>query len=261
MRSKVIQFLLGLSVCASLALAQGPRGPLGPGGGRGFGPMSAFEHGQVVTGAPFTATLEETVTQKLADGNTITRTTTSQFARDSQGRTWLQTTTNGLGPWASASGKKTTLTFINDPVAGTGYTLDQSAMTATQRTLRTRANGAPEGMSRRQEFSESSAVKTSLGTQMMAPLPNLLQGTQITRTIPANTIGNAQAIVSTTTRWYSPDLKMVVMQTTTDPRMGTRTFQITNIQTGEPASTLFQVPSGYSVTARPGRAAMRLSQQ
>lgn len=246
----------GAGCCA--AFAQGPRGPLGPGGGRGFGPLSArtMSEGQVVTGAPFTATLQETVTQKLADGNTITRTTASQFARDSQGRTYLQTTANGLGPWSSTTGAKT-LTFITDPVAGAAYTLDATAMTAAQRPLRPVGAGG----SRRTEFADANAVQTSIGAQMMAPLPNLLQGTQLTRTIPANTIGNAQPIVSTTTRWYSPDLKMVVMQTISDPRMGTRTFQMTNVQTTEPAASLFQVPSGYTVSTKPGRAAMRMAQQ
>jgi hypothetical protein len=33
----------------------------------------------------------------------------------------------------------------------------------------------------------------------------------------------------------------------TDPRMGETVFQLTNIQKQEPAATLFQVPSDYTV--------------
>jgi hypothetical protein len=225
--------------------------------------MVGLDHGKVVTGAPFTATLQETFTEKLADGNTITRTTTSQFARDSQGRTWLQTTLNRLGPWASTTGPKT-LVFIKDPVAGTAYTLDQSKMTAMQRKLpAARANADSTGGPRHRPESEAEpdAVRTPLGTQMSAPLPTALQGTQITRTIAANRIGNTQPIVTTTTRWYSPDLQMVVQQTNTDPRNGTRTFQVTNVQLVDPAASLFQVPNGYTVTTGPGgRPAMKLAQ-
>lgn len=259
---KVTALLIVLCVGGVVAFAQGPREHMG--GGPGFGPMAGLEHGKVVTGAPFTATLQETFTQKLADGNTITHTTTSQFARDSQGRTWLQTTSDHLGPWTSTAGTPKTLTFITDPVAGAAYMLDQSKMTATQRNLpAARANSTNSegaGGHRAEFMARSGAVTTALGTQVSAPLPNALQGTQITRTIEANKIGNTQPIVTTTTRWYSPDLKMVVQQTNSDPRNGTRTFQVTNIQLVEPASSLFQVPSGYTTTAGHARPAMRLAQ-
>jgi len=261
MKTRALLIVLCIGGCA--AFAQGPRGHMG---GPGFGPMAGMEHGKVVTGAPFTATLQETFTQRLADGNTITHTTTSQFARDSQGRTWLQTTSNRLGPWTSTSGTPKTLTFITDPVAGAAYTLDQTAMTATQRKLPAARTASEGAGGRRAEFAarsgaaRSDAVTATLGTQVLAPLPSALEGTQITRTIEANKIGNTQPIVTTTTRWYSPDLKMVVQQTSSDPRNGTRTFQVTNIQLAEPSSSLFQVPSGYSLTSGPTRPAMRLDQ-
>ena len=255
---KIRALLIVLCMGGCVAFAQGPRGHMG---GPGFGPMAGMEHGKVVTGAPFTATLQETFTQKLADGNTITHTTTSQFARDSQGRTWLQTTSNRLGPWTSTTGTPKTLTFITDPVAGAAYTLDQTAMTATQRKLPApRADSEGVGGRRAEFAARSGAVSTPLGTQVLAPLPSALEGTQITRTIEANKIGNTQPIVTTTARWYSPDLKMVVQQTSSDPRNGTRTFQVTNIQLAEPSSSLFQVPSGFTVTAGPARPAMKLSQ-
>jgi hypothetical protein len=255
---KIRALLIVLCMGGFAAFAQGPRGHMG---GPGFGPMAGMEHGKVVTGAPFTATLQETSTQKLADGNTITKTTTSQFARDSQGRTWLQTTSDHLGPWTSATGTPKTLTFITDPVAGAAYTLDQTAMTATQRKLPAARTASEGAGGRRAEFAaRSGAVTTTLGTQAFAPLPSALEGTQVTRTIEANKIGNTQAIVTITTRWYSPDLKMVVQQTSTDPRNGTRTFQVTNIQLAEPSSSLFLVPSGYAVTSGPARPAMKLEQ-
>ena len=48
-------------------------------------------------------------------------------------------------------------------------------------------------------------------------------------------------------RWYSSDLQMVVKSTRTDPRFGTTTYIMTNVQHAEPAAALFTVPSDYTV--------------
>ena len=84
-----------------------------------------------------------------------------------------------------------------------------------------------------------------LGMQLCAGVN--AQGTRTTRTIPAGTIGNAQALTITNERWVSPDLQTVVMSKRTDPRTGSASFQLTNIVKQEPDPTLFQVPSDYTV--------------
>jgi hypothetical protein len=40
---------------------------------------------------------------------------------------------------------------------------------------------------------------------------------------------------------------VVVKSTRTDPRFGTTTYTLTNVQRQEPAATLFTVPSDYTV--------------
>jgi hypothetical protein len=60
-------------------------------------------------------------------------------------------------------------------------------------------------------------------------------------------IGNDQPIQVVVDRWYSADLQMNVIIKRSDPRMGDSVFQLTNIQRQEPDSTLFQVPSDYTV--------------
>jgi hypothetical protein len=77
------------------------------------------------------------------------------------------------------------------------------------------------------------------------------EGTRVTRTIPAGAAGNANPIIITTERWYSPDLQFTVLETRTDPRFGTFTFQLTNIIRTEPDPTMFVVPSDY--TAEQGK--------
>ena len=73
------------------------------------------------------------------------------------------------------------------------------------------------------------------------------EGTRTTITIPAGEIGNEQPIQIVDERWYSPELQVVVMTRHSDPRYGETTYRLTNISRAEPAATLFQVPSDYTV--------------
>jgi len=61
---------------------------------------------------------------------------------------------------------------------------------------------------------------------------------KVVRTIPAGAIGNLNALVITSERWYSTALDLLLKETHTDPRFGTTTYQLSKIgQT--PASSLF----------------------
>jgi hypothetical protein len=239
-----------------------PAPPPGHHGGRG--PMSddamafvGFEAGLVgktVTGAPFSATFSTQTTQALADGNQIQRSATGTFARDSQGRTRRDMTLPAIGPWSTSGQAAPHVVFINDNVAGTQYMLEPDRKIARQM-QRFRggkhgggppsdAEGAPpagpEGVNNRRNV-----TTTSLGTQMIDGVQ--AEGTRVTHTIPAGAIGNANPIVITNERWYSSELQTVVMIKRSDPRMGTTTFQLTNIQKQEPDASLFQVPADYTL--------------
>jgi len=241
--------------------------PPPPGRHGGFGPMSddamafvGFEAGlagKTVTGAPFSATFSTQTTQTLADGNQIQRSSTGALARDSQGRTRRDMTLPAIGPWSTSGQAAPHVVFINDSVASTQYFLDPDRKIA-RKMQRFRggkhgggpspdAEGAPpagtEGTNNRHNV-----TTTSLGTQTINGVQ--AAGTRVTRTIPAGAIGNANPIVITNERWYSSELQTVVMIKRSDPRMGTTTFQLTNIQKQEPDASLFRVPADYTV--RPG---------
>ena len=105
-------------------------------------------------------------------------------------------------------------------------------------------------MNSRMGSEQNANVQTvSLDTKTMDGL--MVQGTRTTRTIPAGQIGNSAPIVITREEWYSQDLQMVVSSTRTDPRFGTTTNELTKINRGEPAQSLFTVPADY--TAAPAR--------
>jgi hypothetical protein len=79
----------------------------------------------------------------------------------------------------------------------------------------------------------------------------LAEGQRVTHTIPAGAIGNEQPINIVDERWYSPELQTVVMTRHSDPRSGETVYRLTNINRTEPARTLFEVPSDYTLKEGP----------
>ena len=228
-------------------------GPGGPDDAIGFVGFEEDLGGKTVTGAPFSATISTQTTQTLSDGNHINRTTSGSIARDGQGRTRRDMTLPAIGGWGTSGQAAPHVVFINDSVAGTRYVLQPDKKVARKMPWRQhgRDGGPPSGeqgnarSGSRRGGDLSNVATASLGTQTINGVT--AEGTRTTRTIPAGAIGNANAIVITNERWYSPDLQMVVMSKRSDPFSGDTTFQLTGIQKQEPDASLFQVPSDYTV--------------
>jgi hypothetical protein len=264
----MILLLAGTGMRAQDA-ASAPPPPPPPGHGFGHGPghdeirFLGFEAGlgdKTVTGAPFSASFSTETTEALADGNQIKHSSTGTIARDSQGRTRRDMTLPAFGPMAVAGQAAPHVTFVNDPVAGTRYILEADTKTARQmppppdrseftKGAHTGGHGAGAAAF------DKETVTTSLGTQTIGGVT--AEGTRYTRTIPAGQIGNVKPIVIVTERWYSADLQMVVMTKRSDPRSGDTVFQMTSIARTEPAATLFQVPTDYTVSKAAPRGALR----
>jgi len=237
---------IGIAILLSSGLfAQRP----GPRMGRGDFAFVRGEFGaanKVVQGAPYSAKAVTEFTQVLADGNRIQRTTTATIVRDSQGRVRTERSLAAIGA-LSASGGGATIVSIFDPVAGMSYILNPAKRTARQMAVRAPLNGLRGARAR----SEATSKTEDLGTQTMQGVT--VQGTRVTRTIPAGQEGNERSIEIVTETWYSPDLRAVVMSKTSDPRFGDTVYQLTNITRTEPDPALFSVPSDYTVEARPMR--------
>jgi hypothetical protein len=234
-----------------------------------------------VANAPYQAEIETQTVQHLADGNAIQNSHTSKMARDSQGRTWTEETVDRIGPWSSGTGPRTII-FISDPVTGNSYVLHPDSKTIEKMSVKrfderaergrrtmivqrddvsvgtggpvgiTATITGPDGPARIEKIGPGEPgdeQKEDLGTQQINGV--MAQGKRLTRTIPANTIGNQLPIVSVTETWYSPDLQMVVQSKHDDPRFGETTMNVKNIQKGEPSPDLFQVPSDYTVSDGP----------
>ncbi len=103
----------------------------------------AMPEGKVVTGAPYTATITNTLTQTLANGTHIVQKQESSLARDSAGRTRREESLNNIGPWSTSS--TSPIVFINDPVAQVRYVLEPDGKTAMKMSLQGGPLGPPIG--------------------------------------------------------------------------------------------------------------------
>ncbi|MEO8131011.1 MAG: hypothetical protein ABI822_28185 [Bryobacteraceae bacterium] len=226
----------------------------------------SFEGG-LVKGAPYSAEAVTETTQLLGDGNRITRKTTASLYRDSEGRTRREQSLPAIGPWAT-SGTPPVNVFINDPVSGVNYILDSNSKTARKvvpgkftrvadgRGVAGVAGVAAAGMT----FSKGEMVHSVTSQASVAPqvkdekLPSRLiegvqaEGSRTTFTIPAGEVGNERPIDVVSERWYSPELKTVIMSSNNDPRMGETVYSLKGLQRAEPSRSLFEVPADYTIS-------------
>jgi hypothetical protein len=229
--------------------------------------------GPTVKGAPYSGQIVNEMVQTLADGNHIKSTNSSAVYRDSQGRERRE---------ESAEGTVRSV-FITDPVEGVSYMLMPGTkearktpqkstnfvyttgdhvgvgvgagggrggtMTTETRTFSFNTpGGGPETFffsNHEVNPSKANSKVEHLGTQTIEGVS--AEGTRTTVTIPAGQIGNELPIVTVAERWYSPELQVTVMSTRSDPRTGTTTYKLTNINRSEPSPIMFQVPPEYTV--------------
>jgi len=260
-RKWILSVFIATVLCSTVALnaQEPPPGPPPQDEFMGDGPIGArmkilgFEEmhpGKVVTGAPYSAVGVTETIQTLADGTTIDRKIQANIFRDGQGRVRRETTLPVIGPLV-ASGKSNSFVMIHDPVAGTAFILHPDTKIADQLPAHGRGQKSPGTLQDKfeahvqQEIATGTVKKEDLGTQTINGVA--AQGTRYTHTIPIGQIGNDKPITAVTERWYSADLQVVVKSTRTDPRFGSTTYTVTNIQRQEPAATLFAVPSDYTV--------------
>jgi len=226
--------------------------------------------GEVITGAPYSATAVTETTQTLADGNHIVNKSSGLMARDSQGRTRRETVLHRIGPLDAESPKTY---FINDPVTHTQYVITGNEGTKIVRTeqswksgptiiekrqreeieLRERAIAKKRALGEKApagnwEESSKQVKHEDLGTQTIEGVS--AEGRRETVTIPAGQIGNERPIELITEIWTSPDLHTVVMRRHSDPRVGETVFRLTEIKRGEPDASLFQPPAGAKIKSQ-----------
>jgi hypothetical protein len=233
--------------------------------------------GGSVKGAPYAAEAVSEVVQTLADGNRIVRSSASAFYRDGAGRTRREEGLAVIGPLVGTSDEMKRV-IITDPEMGVTYLLNPATRTARRLQLpafgtarlpapppppappgasadvvffETAVGPAPAGASLMKMFTArrvdgaQDETSESLGRQTIDGVT--AEGTRSILTIPAGQIGNERPIEVVSERWFSPELKTLVLSKQSDPRFGDTTYRLSNIVRGEPDPSLFEVPSDYQI--------------
>ena len=229
----------------------------------------------IVRNAPFSGEGVTTVTQTLADGTRIERTTTSKFYRDSAGRVRREQTIMGLAA-LDPSRESETLVTIVDPYARTTYVLNPATRMARRAPPPPPPPPPPGGDSRASSASGPPPPPPPPGAPPVPPPPPppggdvrpfpgtslasrteslgarnidgvIAAGRRTITTIVAGQIGNDRPIEITDEQWESAELKLLVLSRHHDPRTGDVEYRLTNVSRAEPASYLFTVPSDYTV--------------
>jgi hypothetical protein len=219
----------------------------------------------VVKGAPYSADVVNESVQVLSDGNRIVNRTTERVYRDGEGRTRREID-RPVSPEVS----------ISDPVAGTFFSLNAETRTARQGSLPLVFNGNVNRVGEVERLNvlingqlSSFVARGGNGGWIIGPGNNeqqteeklaartiegvRVEGIRRTMTIPVGAIGNERPIVVTSEEWTSPELKVLVLSESNDPRTGTSTYKLVNVKRGDPAASLFQLPADYTIIQPAGR--------
>src|SRR5205809_1656068 len=226
--------------------------------------------GKTVQGAPYSAIAVTEFTQRLSDGNVISKKTSASVYRDSAGRTRReQMLQAGQSP-----NEQHQAIFINDPVSGVNYILDPGTRTARKHAVQI-ASGAAAGKAMVLDVKKATVVagaatsssavlhvgpsdvahvaihdsaafpvrKEPVGTQVINGV--MAEGSRTLTTIPAGAIGNERPIEIVSEEWYSPDLQIVVFSHHADPRVGENTYELTQLTRTEQDPALFSIHADY----------------
>ncbi len=220
-----------------------------------------------VKGAPFSATETTVREQTLSDGTVIKSTVDVQLYRDSVGRMRAESALQ-----SSPGGRVVTLWNPLDGTAVTWVSGNQAAnfVSATHlpeaqlNSMMGAAGSAPaaatSGVRSRPDLAASATAAANIHTETLPPdsIGGLeIAGTRTTQVIPAGTVDNDRDFTVASETWTSPDLKTTVRQTTSDPRTGKVTVELSNIDRSEPDPALFKPPVGSKTLEIPSQPAPR----
>lgn len=215
---------------------------------RAMSSAPAFSGGVFVTpmaGAPFSAEVEQDMAQGLKDGSVFHRKTAALIARDSQGR--IRNERHDVLP-ASSTRKPTILSVhIYDPETRLNTFLNPYTHIARQRILPNPPSTEPPANGWVHLVSSLSAIP-NLKVQDLGP--SVIDGVDVhgyrrMMTIPAKASGTDLPVVVSDEIWYTEELRMNLLTKQSDPRTGSLTMTVTQINFNEPPVELFTIPSEY----------------
>jgi hypothetical protein len=190
--------------------------------------------------APFTATARIVFVRRLEDGSTITRKNHCLVARDSSGRVFRESRLLTHDDDEHQS-PLTRILFIN-PVSHERYACDPGG-----RVCRVSAYHpfAPQRLSNYMG-GNGHTTHVPLGVSNVSGVQTV--GSRDFTIIPAEQASTNRPITLAAEYWYSEQLGMNITLKRFDPRTGTQTFLLDQLNLGEPDPRLFEVPKGARIT-------------
>lgn len=210
----------------------------------------AFNGGVFVTpvpGAPFSAEAEQFMVQVLKDGSLFQRETAALIARDSQGR--IRNERHEVLP-ASANRKPVVFSVhIYDPETRLNTFLNPDTHVATQRVLPNPPSTEPPSNG---WFHLAGSRTPNPNLQVQDLGASVVDGIDVngyrrTLTVPANGSGTDRPVVVTDEIWYSEQLHINIVAKHNDPRTGSLTLTVSQINVNEPDVELFAIPPEYKL--------------
>jgi hypothetical protein len=196
--------------------------------------------------APFSGTLATEWARPMADGGTYTLANKRRIVRDSAGRIYEERWM--LVPKGSNVESSMNFIQIADPNNHTLYTCDTSKKICDLTQYRPPQSATFEGdETPPHPFQTKDASQTvdDLGMKNLLGVDTV--GTRQTTTVKSGVVGNDRPFKIVLEFWHSPRLGFNLQSIRSDPRLGTQTFTITELETTEPDPHLFTIPEGYQV--------------
>jgi hypothetical protein len=194
-------------------------------------------------GAPFTATVTTEWKRTLDDGSTVTIGNHRTIARDNNGRVFQER--RNLYPAGDPRENEINRLEFADPRARTITTCWPEARNCQVHDYFGRVVAIPPTSAGAPEGGKGFLRRLDLGSDLVSGVETI--GTRETTTLEAGSIGNDRPISVVKEFWYSPQLRINVIEKRQDPRYGMQTFTVNPITLGEPDASLFDVPSGFRV--------------
>lgn len=196
-----------------------------------------------IVNLPYSAQRRFTSVEKRTDGSSSPSESKGSEARDSAGRTF----TVGERHWIYRQDGKPVLESemlyrVNDPLAHTTTTWDSNSKVAkvVKWPLETKQGGLEQTyQSACDAFLDSSSEPgtENIGTRVIEGLA--VEGKRSTYSVDAGTVIHEV--------WYSPELKIAILETNDDPRTGKWRNELLDIRRNEPEATLFAPPKDYAI--------------
>ena len=197
--------------------------------------------------APFTLTLQTEWIKAFADGGTQTLINQRRIARDASGRIYQER-------WAlvpKAVEAKSVMTFIQiaDPNRQQLYTC--SVFNKTCELTRYTAQPVKEFKPQLSPIQPDPARESGMSRETLGE--DVIQGLQVTgvretTNVAAGAMGNDRPLIMTREFWFSPKLGLNLISKRTDPRFGSQTFIVSELEDSQPDPALFQPPEGFKIT-------------